>query len=113
MEMKGLTVLDETQYPDLKDPRVKRILWHLVGSSRGSKNRAKIIKMLYSTPSNSNQIATKLGLDYKTITHHIEILKNNGLIICISENNSYGATYFLTPLMEKNYQLCKEIIDKR
>lgn len=91
------------------DPRFKRVLWYLIASSRGGANRAKIIDLVNSRPANANQIASELKLDYKTVLHHLKVLTENGLVI--TENReSYGATYFLTPLMEKNYQSFQEIL---
>lgn len=91
------------------DPRFKRVLWYLIASSRGGANRAKIIDLVNSRPANANQIASELKLDYKTVLHHLKVLAENGLVI--TENReSYGATYFLTPLMEKNYQSFQEIL---
>lgn len=91
------------------DPRFKRVLWYLIGSTKGGINRAKIINFINSHPANANQIASELKLDYKTVIHHLRVLSNNGLII--TENkDSYGATYFLTPLMEKNYASFMEIL---
>lgn len=93
------------------DPRFKRILWYIIGSTKGGANRAKIIDLLNSHPANANQIAQELTLDYKTVIHHLKALVDNGLII--TENKeSYGATYFLTTLMEKNYELFREILVK-
>lgn len=93
------------------DPRFKRILWYLIGSTKGGANRAKIIDLINSHPTNANQIAQELVLDYKTVIHHLKALVDNGLII--TENReTYGATYFLTPLMEKNYDSFKEILVK-
>ena len=93
------------------DPQFKRIVWHLICSTRGGVNRAKILHVLTENPSNANQISTQLKLDYKTITHHIDVLKKNGLIITENED-SYGATYFTSPIMEKNYFVLDEIMDK-
>jgi len=94
-----------------QDPRFKRVLWYLIGSTKGGANRAKIIDLLNSQPANANQIATDLRLDYKTVIHHLKALSDNGLII--TENKeSYGATYFLTPLMEKNFESFREILVK-
>ncbi|MDQ6667268.1 MAG: hypothetical protein M3Y53_03460 [Thermoproteota archaeon] len=50
-------------------------------------------------------------MDYKTIIHHLSVLAENGLIIT-DNKESYGATYFLTPLMEKNYNSFMEILAK-
>jgi DNA-binding transcriptional ArsR family regulator len=91
------------------DPRFKRVLWYLIASSRGGVNRAKIIDMINTRPANANQIASELKLDYKTVLHHLKVLTENGMII--TENKeTYGATYFLTPLMEKNYSSFQEIL---
>jgi DNA-binding transcriptional ArsR family regulator len=93
------------------DPRFKRLLWYLISSTRGGVNRAKIINFLNENPSNANQLANQLKMDYKTIIHHLEVLKKNGLVVTENEE-SYGATYFISPLMEKNYSALKEIGDK-
>lgn len=91
------------------DPRFKRVLWYLIGSTKGGVNRAKIIDLVNSHPANANQIASELQLDYKTVIHHLRVLSDNGLIIT-DNKDSYGATYFLTPLMEKNYASFQEIL---
>jgi predicted transcriptional regulator len=93
------------------DPRFKRLLWYLIASTRGGVSRAKIIALLNSRPSNTNQIASELKLDYKTVAHHLDVLLRNGLIVTENET-TYGATYFLSPIMEKNYDAFKEILAK-
>jgi predicted transcriptional regulator len=92
------------------DPRFKR-LWYLIASTKGGVSRAKIVDLLNSRPSNTNQIASELKLDYKTVAHHLDVLSKNGLVV--TDNvATYGATYFLTPIMEKNYDAFKEILAK-
>ena len=93
------------------DPRFKRLLWYLIASTRGGINRARILELVNSHPANANKIAQELKLDYKTIMHHLEVLSKNGLVITDNED-TYGATYFLTPLMEKNYDSFVEILVK-
>jgi DNA-binding transcriptional ArsR family regulator len=93
------------------DPRFKRVLWYLIGSTKGGVNRAKILEFLNTQPANANQIATQLKLDYKTVLHHLKVLSENGLIIT-DNKDSYGAAYFLTPLMEKNYLSFESILAK-
>ncbi len=93
------------------DPRFKRVLWYLIGSTKGGVNRAKILEFVNTRPANANQIATELKLDYKTVMHHLKVLSENGLIIT-DNKDSYGATYFLTPLMEKNYPSFQTILAK-
>lgn len=91
------------------DPRFKRILWYLIGSTKGGVNRARILELINSRPANPNQIAEELSLDYKTVVHHLRVLVENGLVIT-DNKDSYGATYFLTPLMEKNIMSFREIL---
>ncbi len=93
------------------DPRFKRLLWYLIASTRGGINRARILELISSHPANANKIAQELSLDYKTIIHHLDVLSKNGLVITDNED-TYGATYFLTPLMEKNYDSFMEILVK-
>jgi hypothetical protein len=41
----------------------------------------------------------------------LNVLIKNGLIVT-DDKGIYGATYFLTPLMEQNFQLFNEILEK-
>ncbi len=93
------------------DPQFKRVLWYIIGSTKGGVNRARILELINSHPANPNQISSELKLDYKTIIHHLSILAENGLTMA-QNKESYGATYFLTPLMEKNYNSFMEILAK-
>jgi predicted transcriptional regulator len=62
-------------------------------------------------PANANQISINLNLNYKIVIHHLNVLIKNGLIIT-EDKEIYGSTYFLTPFMEQNFHLFKEIIYK-
>ena len=93
------------------DPYFKRTLWYLIGSTKGGVNRAKILEVIKSQPANANQLASILHVDYKTIIHHLRVLSESSLIIT-DNKELYGATYFLTPLMEKNYESLKGILEK-
>jgi len=89
------------------DRELKRVLWYVLGGSRGGENRAKIIVELKVRPMNMNQLAEKLTLDYRTITHHIGILASNSLIS--SHGEKYGAMYFLAPRLEASFGVFEEI----
>ncbi len=88
----------------------KYLLGWLIAGTRGGISRAKIIRALNETPRNANQLATLLGMDYRTIRHHIEVLEKNRIITSAGEG--YGKTYFLSPAMEENYALFEEILKK-
>ena len=93
------------------DPRFKRVLWYLIGSTKGGANRAKILKALNERPANPNQLSTVLKLDYKTVLHHLKVLSENGLVIT-DDKDKYGAAYFLSPLMENNYPSFRAILER-
>jgi len=51
-----------------------------------------------------------LSLEYRSIQHHIEVLKKNQLVT--SQGERYGLTYFLSPWLESNIQAFHEISRK-
>ena len=79
---------------------MRKVLWWLIGGSRGGRNRVRIIRALNDKPMNANQLATSLDLDYKTIRHHLAKLEENDVVT--SMGDEYGKTYFLTERMERN-----------
>jgi DNA-binding transcriptional ArsR family regulator len=89
---------------------LRYLLGWLIAGTKGGATRARIIQTLKETPQNANQLATSLGMDYRTIRHHIEVLEKNRIITSAGEG--YGVTYFLSPLMEENYAQFEEIMKK-
>lgn len=87
---------------------LKRLLWYLLGGTRGGPTRAEMIKVLQDRPCNANQLAEALQVDYKTVQHHIRILEDHGLV-APSKKGTYGAVLFLTPKMEEAIPLVDEI----
>ena len=72
--------------------------------------RARLIQALRSQPGNMNQLAKRLDVEYRTIQHHIEVLKNNSLVTSTGEH--YGLTYFLNPWMEAHIEIFDELCAK-
>jgi predicted transcriptional regulator len=89
----------------------KYIMLYLLSGTKGGITRAKIISTLKKTPLNHNQLSEILGLDYKTIQHHIRILVENNIIFSVNKGK-YGAMYFITPEMEDNWDIFKSIWKK-
>lgn len=79
---------------------LKRVLWHLLGGTRGGPLRIRVLVLLRDRPYNANQLATALGVDYKTVQHHLRVLVENRLLSPAAEK--YGAVYFLTKDMEES-----------
>lgn len=93
------------------DPDLRRLLFFLLGGSRGGENRARIIRCLREKPSNMNQLAGRLDLQYKAIQHHIRVLTNNSLLV--SSGEKCGTIYSLTRWFEAHidifYQVCEKL----
>ncbi len=92
------------------DPQARRLLWFIFAGSRGGLNRLRIISALKDKPMNTNQLANELGLDYKAIQHHINVLEKNNLIS--KEGEKYGVTYFVSTFLEVNMETYDEIANK-
>jgi DNA-binding transcriptional ArsR family regulator len=86
---------------------MKKLLWWIIAGTKGGINRARIIESLHQRPYNAHQLAEKLGLDYKTVRHHIKVLEQNRVIS--SSGEKYGMMYFLSPQMEESYDIFEEI----
>lgn len=86
---------------------MKLIIGWLITGTRGGETRAKILNAINNAPQNANQLSKRLNVDYKTVRHHLAILKKNKLITPIGE--SYVTAYALSEPMEENYHLLVEI----
>ena len=92
------------------EPELRRLLWFLLGASRGGRNRARIIWRLREKPSNQNQLANDLGVQYKGIQHHVKVLSQSSMIIGTGEK--YGVTYTLSPWLESRFDIFEEVCRK-
>lgn len=92
------------------DPEFRRLLLFLLGGSRGGENRARIIRRLRAKPSNMNQLAGDLGLQYKAIQHHVRILMSNSLLVTSGEK--YGMIYSLNPWFEAHIDIFEQVCAK-
>ena len=92
------------------DPYAKRLLWFVFAGSKGGLNRIRLISAIRKTPFNANQLAKELGLDYKAIQHHINVLEKNNLITKVGDK--YGAALFISTFLEVNIQTFDEIVTK-
>ncbi len=77
---------------------IRKLLYWLIAGSRGGENRARILMLVRDKPMNAKRIADTLGLDYKTVQHHIEVLNKHTLLDSIGEG--YGKAYTISPEME-------------
>jgi DNA-binding transcriptional ArsR family regulator len=89
---------------------MRRVIWWLIVGTKGGLNRARVIRALHERPFNANQLSEVLGLDYKTVRHHLKVLQENKIIT--TAGDGYGSVYFLSSGMEGEYEVFKEYLDK-
>ncbi len=92
------------------EPELRRLLWFLLGGSRGGPNRARIIWRLRDRPGNQNQLAHDLGIQYKAVQHHIKMLTQSSLVVATGEK--YAVTYSLSSWLDSNFLIFEEICSR-
>jgi len=91
--------------------KFQQILYWLIAGSKGGLNRARILGILEKKPMNSNALAKKLCLDYKTVQHHLALLLENQIIV--ATGRKYGQVFFLSPEMKDNWGLFKKLFEEK
>jgi DNA-binding transcriptional ArsR family regulator len=87
-----------------------RLLWWLFAGSVGAQSRTLIIFALRSQPSNAQQLAEHLKLDYTTVRHHLSVLQKNRILV--TEGERYGKVYFVSEVMESHWGNLEAILEK-
>jgi DNA-binding transcriptional ArsR family regulator len=83
---------------------------YVLTGARGGANRARILRALDERPRNANQLAEELDLDYKTVRHHLDVLRENGLIR--RSGDDYGAIYLPTDRVRRYWDTVEDVIDR-
>ena len=78
------------------------LLWILLGT-KGGIRRATIINALKERPMTASQLQRMMGLDYKTIRYHLDLLLENNLIEPIGKR--YGQLYIIAPMLETDFEV--------
>lgn len=89
---------------------VKLIAKWLLEGSRGGSLRAKILLLLKDKPMNPNQMARELKVNYRSITHHLKVLQDHGLVEKLGRG--YGSPYTLTMLAEENWESILDSVNR-
>lgn len=84
------------------------VLWYVLTGTRGGKNRVRLLRALADRPRNANQLAEDLGLDYKTIRHHLAVLVENGVVQ--NTGDGYGTVYLPTDRTRSNWDTVETIL---
>lgn len=85
-------------------------LWHVLAGTQGGPNRARILRALRERPRNANQLAEALDLDYKTVRHHLKVLREKNLVR--RSGDDYGAIYLPSDRLRGCWDTAEEIIER-
>lgn len=92
------------------DKQTRRLLLYLFTSTRGGLTRLRIIALLIERQCNTHQISVDLGMDYKTVQHHMKVLEKNNLVS--KTGPKYGTMYRLSNLLELNISTLDEAMSR-
>ena len=85
----------------------KNVLWWLIINSLGGINRGKIIEEIIKKPQNAHELSKNLGLNYRTVRYHLELLEENRVIVSVG--HEYGKTFFPSDDLKENEEYFWEI----
>jgi predicted transcriptional regulator len=88
----------------------ERLLWWLFAGSTGASTRLQVLNAIKEQPRNAQQLSQLLQFDYTTVRHHLGVLEKNHLVQ--TEGDRYGKLYFVSEIMEANWQKLEEIVSK-
>ena len=89
-------------------PVLDKRLWYLLAGTRGGLNRGRILRILRDRPLNANDLAGRLALDYKTVRHHLDVLRENDCVMTLG-NEGYGVLYTLSPRLQSHFEDFEQI----
>ena len=88
-------------YDDIKVDKDMKNRFSAVFTGMGGRfTRLRIICAITEEPKNPNELSKKLELDYKTVTHSIDVLEKNGFIT--RQGDGYGVTFSPSILLTEN-----------
>ncbi len=85
----------------MMDARSRLLFW-LLSATKGGPTRTKVLMAIREKPMNLRQLSLLLGMDYKSVKAHIDVLLKNNVI---DAHGKYGAVYFISPQWEGNEYL--------
>jgi DNA-binding transcriptional ArsR family regulator len=86
------------------------VLWQVLAGTQGGPNRARILKALDERPRNANRLSNDLGLSYKTVRHHLEVLEDNDVVT--SSGEYYGEVYVPSDRARTRWDTVENIISQ-
>ncbi|PSP97323.1 ArsR family transcriptional regulator [Halobacteriales archaeon QS_4_70_19] len=84
-------------------------LWYLLAGTRGSENRASIVRALDEQPRNANRLAEAVDLGYNTVRHHLDTLRDHDVVV--RNGDGYGAVYRLSDQFEEHREVYERVVE--
>jgi len=84
-------------------------LWYLLAGTRGSENRASIVRALDEQPRNANRLAEAVDLGYNTVRHHLNTLRDHDVVV--RNGDGYGAVYRLSDQFEEHREVYERVVE--
>jgi DNA-binding transcriptional ArsR family regulator len=85
-------------------------LSYVLAGTRGGPNRVRILTAIDDRPRNANQLADRLDLDYTTVRHHLDVLRDHGVVE--RTGDGYGTVYYPTDGTRRHWDLVEEIAER-
>jgi DNA-binding transcriptional ArsR family regulator len=95
---------------DRRRSQAERALQYVLTEMEGGLNRVRILRTLRERPRNANQVAEALDLDYKTVRHHLNVLREKDLVE--RGTDGYGAVYLPTDAVRRCWDTVEDIADR-
>jgi DNA-binding transcriptional ArsR family regulator len=89
---------------------VRDTLRDVLAGARGGANRRRLLRALDERPRNANRLATDLGLDYKTVRHHLSVLAEVDAVT--RGGDDYGAVYLVTSRARQHWDVLEELEER-
>ncbi len=85
------------------------LLRYVLTGTRGGPNRIRILRAIDDRPRNANQLAERLDLDYTTVRHHLDVLREHDVVERTGDR--YGTVYYPTADARRCWDLVEEIAE--
>jgi DNA-binding transcriptional ArsR family regulator len=69
----------------------------------------RILDALDERPRNANKLADALNLDYTTIRHHLDVLRDNDIVE--KKGGDYGAIYIPSDRVRRRWDVVEQIME--
>ena len=82
----------------MSDEKETQTYINAFGYVKRSKNRQKIIRIIATSRKTPSDITEIMDARFSLVSSILSDLKNNGIVVCLNENDKTGRLYVLTDL---------------